>query len=614
MANFSKRILSILRRYRPMLLTASASTILTLSSRHSLICAEPNSKSTVSPGAKTPTSELKKLVQSTTGLVVTEGFDPSNPAPLLVLPSSFIERPELGEFLESTFEILRVMGRAGSLAVQVVAVDSRESLEDLERTLGGHLRSDEGIFNVIWAISPYSARREALSLRRILGDKKVSISFIPPKEFPSQAAALKDLSDLHKDELVVVARAPRLKKSVVLQKLKEMFLDSDRVKIERVIPVFVEDDSQGDNGRIQLIVKVPRDLRDNVKENKDSTDENTDEKEDQFSSMIHPIPSNPSLRLIDLPSDSPSPLSDLSAILTSISGFENPFIFSDTTPAITLNFTIDRATDSSGTLSSLRKIARSARDSPAGEGVAFRLVARSLRNSEAKSPRVTATLSALETQRFALQNENKTPTVYEQKVAESPLLASPVPLEFALEGEVSEQSVLEFIEKVKTGQAEIFLRSQTPPAFEKYSRRLVGSEIKEKVLDSKVAQAIFFYSKACGSCKKFLPIFEQLALENLKTSSKDLIFNRINNETNSSSALRSFSSTPRILLYRKDYKTSPFIYRNQILNANLLKDFLEVTQLFGLMDVDETKVALYRVESSIRRDEAKMKEIKPLET
>lgn len=579
-----------------------------------MTCTEPSPKPANSPASKTPTSELKKLVQTATGLAVTEGFDPSNPAPLLVLPSSFVERPELAEFLEAAFEILRSLGRVGSPAVQVVAVDSREALEELERNLGGPLRSDEGIFNVIWAISPYSAKREALSLRRILGDKKVSICLTPPKEFPSQAAALKDLSDLHKDELVVIARAPRLKKSAVLQRLKELFLDSDRVKIERVIPVFVEDDSEGENGRIQLIVKVPRDLRENTQENKDSIDDNTEAKEEQFSSMIHSIPSNPSLRLIDLPSDSLSPLSDLSTILTSISGFENPFIFSESSPEITLTFTIDRATDSSATLSSLRKIARSARESPAGEGVAFRLAARSLRNSEAKSPRVTATLSALEAQRFALQNENKTPSVFEQKVAESPLLASPVPLEFALEGEVSEQAVVEFLGKVRSGQAEIYLRSQTPPPFEKYSRRLVGSEIKEKVLDSKEAQAIFFYSKACGSCKKFLPIFEQLAFESLKASSKRLIFNRINNETNSSSALRSFSSTPRILLYRSDHKASPFIYRNQILNASLLKDFIEVTQLFGLMDVDETKGALYRLESSIRRDEPKMKEIKPIET
>lgn len=68
-------------------------------------------------------------------------------------------------------------------------------------------------------------------------------------------------------------------------------------------------------------------------------------------------------------------------------------------------------------------------------------------------------------------------------------------------------------------------------------------------------QALFVYSKNCHGCKKFLPLYEELAAENLRSKSESaFIFNRINNDENNSPLLNYFWSTPKILFFRDNPK------------------------------------------------------------
>lgn len=66
-------------------------------------------------------------------------------------------------------------------------------------------------------------------------------------------------------------------------------------------------------------------------------------------------------------------------------------------------------------------------------------------------------------------------------------------------------------------------------------------------------QALFVYSKNCHGCKKFLPVYEELAKTNLQENMKgDMIFNRINNDENNSILLDYYWSTPKLLFLREN--------------------------------------------------------------
>ena len=57
-------------------------------------------------------------------------------------------------------------------------------------------------------------------------------------------------------------------------------------------------------------------------------------------------------------------------------------------------------------------------------------------------------------------------------------------------------------------------------------------------------KALFVYSKNCHGCKKFLPLYEELALEGWKDESNFLTYFRMNNDTNNSPHLEHFYATP----------------------------------------------------------------------
>ena len=130
---------------------------------------------------------------------------------------------------------------------------------------------------------------------------------------------------------------------------------------------------------------------------------------------------------------------------------------------------------------------------------------------------------------------------------------------------------------MKEGKVPESFKSQPPPNYAKYSKKIVGSTFKKEIIESNKDQAIFFYSKHCHACKKYGGIYESFALENLRNANSTVEFNRMNSDTNHPDCFPNFQYTPIFMVLRKEDKNSPYIYRSQWFTPDLLKNFLDVT-------------------------------------
>lgn len=75
------------------------------------------------------------------------------------------------------------------------------------------------------------------------------------------------------------------------------------------------------------------------------------------------------------------------------------------------------------------------------------------------------------------------------------------------------QTVGEFVDAVKAGTQEPFLKSEEVPAesHEDQVRVLVGKNFAEVVYDERHDVLVEFYAPWCGHCQKLAPIYSQLA-------------------------------------------------------------------------------------------------------
>lgn len=145
-------------------------------------------------------------------------------------------------------------------------------------------------------------------------------------------------------------------------------------------------------------------------------------------------------------------------------------------------------------------------------------------------------------------------------------------------------NVVEFCHQLLEGRATPARVSQKAPDFQRYSRRVVGKDFKENIVDNDKDQVIFYYSKNCGSCKRFLPLFEELAYENFHYKDSPKMFNRINNDENQNPHQEIYVSTPKIVIYRNGFKQKPYEYRSSMLNKTMLAQFINITLGFDLLE------------------------------
>lgn len=177
-----------------------------------------------------------------------------------------------------------------------------------------------------------------------------------------------------------------------------------------------------------------------------------------------------------------------------------------------------------------------------------------------------------------LRYDNKDPAVFKDPASESPALLSQFNSEYKFEGQsIDKTSLIKFCTDLLEGKANFEIKSEKEPIADYYSRKIVGKEFKQRILESPYNQIIFYYSHHCGGCKKFLPMYEELAYENLKNEKSLLTFNRIDNEKNQNADQEVYLSTPKIIMYRSDLRRQPFEYRSDKLNKSLLKGFINAT-------------------------------------
>ena len=131
------------------------------------------------------------------------------------------------------------------------------------------------------------------------------------------------------------------------------------------------------------------------------------------------------------------------------------------------------------------------------------------------------------------------------------------------------QSVKGFLLLTMEGGVSDQLVSQVPPKYSRYSRKLTGSIFTDSIRGSPYASAVFLYSSSCGSCKKFSPMYEKLAKENIEKgldifgTGKGMMYYRMNKDHNDAPRTRVFDSTPVFMVYRSDFRSRPFVYRGR---------------------------------------------------
>lgn len=276
----------------------------------------------------------------------------------------------------------------------------------------------------------------------------------------------------------------------------------------------------------------------------------------------------------------------LSASLNSYYVFNNPYIQSDPKKyRVIINF--DKNLFKKSSIAKIKEVVRRVMDQYPDLRESFEIMTshRKIGNSERHKIKVIALENKKHEDRMKMKYDNKDRKIFEERYAKEPELFDSLSLEYHLGDEnLSVDNLAKFLGDVKHGRLEFGYNSQTPPAFSKYSRRLSGQNFNELVKGENKHEAIFYHSNSCGSCKKFLPLYEKMAYNNIQSGDGSLEFNRINNDDNSVPGGPIYPSTPRIVVYRADHKHRPYEYRSNVLTEQLLKDFIYTTVGFELVD------------------------------
>lgn len=83
---------------------------------------------------------------------------------------------------------------------------------------------------------------------------------------------------------------------------------------------------------------------------------------------------------------------------------------------------------------------------------------------------------------------------------------------YMFEGEISKDSLSSFVEKVRAGEVEKFLKSsEVPENNDEPVKVVVGKTFKEMVLNSEKEVLVKFYAPWCGHCKALAPHYDEAA-------------------------------------------------------------------------------------------------------
>lgn len=225
---------------------------------------------------------------------------------------------------------------------------------------------------------------------------------------------------------------------------------------------------------------------------------------------------------------------------------------------------------------------------------------KSFKESEGKSVALTLKEVAKSDKRIEYMFSNQSKEVMKKMLQESPEVASNNSFEVQYPDDFgfTVEHIKKFIELALAGQIPDVIQSELEPKYERYSRKLCGNSFVERVKNNPVSQSVFLYSNSCSSCKKFTPMYERLAKENIekgfKLTGTSLIMNRMNKDHNDILNDKNYDSTPVFMMYRGDIKSRPYIYRQPHLTESSMRDFLSLTTQFNLLTDDKLRAAVSR--------------------
>ena len=215
----------------------------------------------------------------------------------------------------------------------------------------------------------------------------------------------------------------------------------------------------------------------------------------------------------------------------------------------------------------------------------FSLIKKNIPNSQKGKIIIRATDIESYKKKIDILTKNKDLENYKNYKIENPDLVSSFSTSFIYPYETyTKKDILNFCLDIINKNIKFGYYSQKEFPIEKYSKKIVGENFKENILDNKLSQVIFYYSKNCQSCKRFLPIYENIFKEYLSDLENKPFFNRIDNDTNHNEFKPYYSSTPKIVLYRKDFKEKAFVYNNQRFTKRLFEGFLSSSLNFSFID------------------------------
>jgi len=126
---------------------------------------------------------------------------------------------------------------------------------------------------------------------------------------------------------------------------------------------------------------------------------------------------------------------------------------------------------------------------------------------------------------------------------------------FALDDEVNEESLAEFIEEWKAGNLKPVIKSQPKPKKQGVVKTVVGNTFDEIVKDESKEVLIEFYAPWCGHCKKLTPVYKKLAEKYKKN--KNIVIAKIDATANEGPSEYEATGFPTIYWAPPGKKNSP---------------------------------------------------------
>lgn len=215
----------------------------------------------------------------------------------------------------------------------------------------------------------------------------------------------------------------------------------------------------------------------------------------------------------------------------------------------------------------------------------FSLIRKNIPNSQDTKLIIKCTDTEAHRKKIEMMTSNKDLQKFKNFKKENPDLYSSFSTSYIYPYETyTKENILEFCNSILKKEKKFDHFSQKEFKIKKYSKKITGKNFKENILDNDLNQVIFYYSKNCSSCKRFLPIYENIFKDYLSDLENKPFFNRMDNDENHSPFKPYYLSTPKIVLYRKDFKEIPFVYNNKRFTKELFLNFLDVSLLYSFVE------------------------------